>query len=347
MVNSKSLLCYEKYYVIYDDGKIISLRTNKELSPSINKAGYKYVHLRDENGIDKKFLLHKLVADNFLIKPEPTKKLIIDHRNGNKTDNTVQNLQWITYSENTCNAHKHNKNIGNGNKRIQKLDINGNNIKQYNSIKAASIDNNIKKQSILRCLNNPDKKYTANGFLWKLCNKEKELKLEDNEIFKNIGKYKIYNLSNYEISNYGKIKNVKAGKFLKIPITNGYYRIPLVSDIDKKSISIFIHQLVATYFISNPPNDECVVNHKDENRLNNYYENLEWLTIGDNTIYSIAKPVHMIDIKTNEIFKTFYSIRDACRYLNIKYGSAISQCCYNKPKYETAQGYKWKFANNE
>ena len=83
---------------------------------------------------------------------------------------------------------------------------------------------------------------------------------------------KIYNLDNYEISNYGNIKNSKFNKLLKINIrTSGYATIVL----HKKSY--FIHRLVAEHFLKNNEG-KPTVNHKDHNRVNNNVNNLEFYT---------------------------------------------------------------------
>lgn len=81
---------------IYDDEKNISPRNNKELDSIMDKYGYKYVHLHNKDGIDKKFILNKLVAIYFLVKSKSSEILIIDHINDIKTDIRVCNLRWIT-----------------------------------------------------------------------------------------------------------------------------------------------------------------------------------------------------------------------------------------------------------
>lgn len=63
----------------------------------------------------------------------------------------------------------------------------------------------------------------------------------------------------------------------------GYYQSAL-SNKDGKT-KIWIHRLVALMFVDNPENKPCV-NHKDGNKLNNYYENLEWVTVRENNIHA-------------------------------------------------------------
>lgn len=84
---------------------------------------------------------------------------------------------------------------------------------------------------------------------------------------------------NYEISDFGNFRN-KLGKNLRLNINKrGYY----YCNISTKGLvtKVKIHRLVASYFVANP-NNKDTVNHKDGNKLNNHYSNLEWLTRKEN-----------------------------------------------------------------
>ena len=72
----------------------------KYKKPQQYKNGYFFVSLF-QNGKNKIFLLHRLVAEAFI--PNPDNKPCIDHINGDKTDNRVENLRWCTYKENMNN----------------------------------------------------------------------------------------------------------------------------------------------------------------------------------------------------------------------------------------------------
>ncbi|UPI12194.1 hypothetical protein [Bacillus phage SBSphiJ2] len=88
----------------------------------------------------------------------------------------------------------------------------------------------------------------------------------------------------YEVSNTGKIRNVRTKKVLAEDMnSNGYYRVYLY--FNKKRKRYFVHRLVALAFINNP-DQLTVVNHKNGNKLDNSAENLEWTTQSANIKHS-------------------------------------------------------------
>ena len=126
----------------------------------------------------------------------------------------------------------------------------------------------------------------------------------------------------------------------------GYRRVTLTYNDGRKK-SEYVHRLVAIAFIENL-NNYPQVNHKDENKDNNAYDNLEWCTNDYNRNYgtrnqraaeALMKP--LLNITTGEIFK---NEKDA----NIKYGgksnSSSIRGVANKNKYrKTAYGCEWEY----
>lgn len=89
--------------------------------------------------------------------------------------------------------------------------------------------------------------------------------------------------SDYSINNYGQIINNETKEY-RIPslANNGYYHITLYRH--GKAYTLLIHRLVATYFVKNDnPSLNTYVDHKDGNKQNNCYTNLEWVTPKENT----------------------------------------------------------------
>ncbi len=81
----------------YERQRIVKLRI---LKPSIDRDGYHRISL-SKNGKAKIFTVHRLVVMAFI--PNPENKPEIDHINGNKQDNRVENLRWVTHKENINN----------------------------------------------------------------------------------------------------------------------------------------------------------------------------------------------------------------------------------------------------
>lgn len=85
----------------------------------------------------------------------------------------------------------------------------------------------------------------------------------------------------YEISSYGNIRNMKTGKIRNLqPGKNGYVKVDLYKDGDCSWFRV--HRLVAEAFIPNPLNLPVVM-HLDNDKSNNYYLNLKWGTVSENT----------------------------------------------------------------
>lgn len=147
----------------------------------------------------------------------------------------------------------------------------------------------------------------------------------------------------YEVSDLGRVKSLGNNKSKKEKIlkplrnTHGYLHVFLCKDGKAKPSNV--HRLVAEAFIPNPNNLETV-NHKDEVKTNNTVSNLEWMSRGDNIIYSKARQVQMFDKFTGELLATFPSTHEADRITGINH-SNISACCNGKIK--STGGYVWKY----
>lgn len=160
----------------------------------------------------------------------------------------------------------------------------------------------------------------------------------------------------YQVSNLGRIKSFRCSKkfhcqkeyILKPNISShGYAQVTLYNETIKHKF--LVHRLVANAFIPNP-NNLPQINHKDENRLNNSSENLEWCTAEYNNAYGTAK-IRSIDTKSTpieqvtfdgKVLAVYRSTRIASELLKINYGtlkSAVSN-------HSQCQGYFWRFSSS-
>jgi hypothetical protein len=96
----KKIKNYENYK-IFPDGRIWSIKSNKFIKANINSSGYLKVGLYNKNGI-KYFNIHRLIAENFI--ENKFQKPQVNHINGIKTDNRIENLEWVTASQNSKHA---------------------------------------------------------------------------------------------------------------------------------------------------------------------------------------------------------------------------------------------------
>lgn len=86
-------------YAITEQGDVYNGKTKRYLKASLHNAGYLTVFVDGKNR-----LLHRLLAETFI--PNPDNLPCVNHKDGNKLNNDLSNLEWCTYSENNRHAYR-------------------------------------------------------------------------------------------------------------------------------------------------------------------------------------------------------------------------------------------------
>ena len=171
--------------------------------------------------------------------------------------------------------------------------------------------------------------------------------MENNEIWMDIKGYE----GKYKVSNMGRVYSIRSHKYLAIRNNGrGYLYVSLWKDNKEKKE--YLHRLVARHFIPNP-NNLPQVNHKDENKENNSWDNLEWCDASYNNNYGthtqraaegyLNNGTNCCKVKQftleGEYIATYRSMREAERLNNLGNG-VISQMF--KKGYKQTGGFHWE-----
>jgi len=184
----KDIAGYEGLYQVSNFGRVKSLKNivkyknnkiyiykERILNLEECKNGYLRINLQ-KNKKRKHYLLHRLIAQTFI--PNPKNKPTVNHINGIKSDNRIENLEWNTRSENTKHAFriglmkpywlgKFGKDIPLS-KPVLQYTLNGELIKEWENAKFVERQIGIPSSSICRCCNGIAK--TVHNFKWKYKN---------------------------------------------------------------------------------------------------------------------------------------------------------------------------------
>ena len=174
---------YEGYYEVSDTGLVRSVdrtitakngnkyfHSGRYMKLTLGKGrdgtgGYLVVNLR-KNGTSKVVQVHILVAKAFI--PNPNNLPTVNHKNGNKTKNDVDNLEWVSYRDNNIHALQHKLRKPRGNPIVQET-MDGRIVNCFKSTCEAARLTGVSVGSISHCLNH--RTNSAGGFVWKAIKK--------------------------------------------------------------------------------------------------------------------------------------------------------------------------------
>ena len=343
----KSPQDFSMYEASNTTGKIRNRLTKKSMSLTSDNSGYIRIKIINDNGKSKTQSLHRLVAMTFL--SNPNNKPTVNHKDHNKLNNNVENLEWATSVEQ--NRHKKKCNPEQrqlaGSRAVWRIDpITGKKLQRYETIKFAGkwlIDNEDVKSkrpetAISKICGETARKTgyiskTAYGFKWEY-DTNAETKYE-NEVWKPIPPNLVDGSERYQMSDMGRVKN-RTGR-----IADGWIAVNGYRKVSVGSHPYSLHRLMVQVFLPNIYNKPHV-NHKDGDKTNAKLYNLEWCTRSENAIHALDAglnncriPVIQYDLQMNELNR-YKSVTEASKCLYICYTS-ISRCCLGKQK--TAGGF--------
>ena len=178
----KDIKGYEGYYQISNFGRVKSLDRYvattgnpsgkrlikgklKKPTERIGKNGNGYYHINlDKNNNSKLFTIHKLVAETFI--PNPDNLPCINHKDENKHNNHVDNLEWCTIAYNNIYGTARERAGSKMRIKVLKFDLQGNLLRQYDGLGMASKEENISKGNIENVCTHRNGKKTLNGFIF-------------------------------------------------------------------------------------------------------------------------------------------------------------------------------------
>ena len=151
----KPIKGYEDLYEVSDLGNVRNKASGKLLKPRKNRRGYLRVVLYKGDGTHKEYLIHRLVAKAFL--PNPLNLLEVNHKDFNKLNNSVDNLEWCSRQYNAEYSLS---------KPVNQFSLDGRLLNTYKSTMDAQRQTGIPNQNISECCNGGRYK-SAGGFIWK------------------------------------------------------------------------------------------------------------------------------------------------------------------------------------
>ena len=193
----KDVVGYEGLYKASNLGNVYSCYVNRVLKPGTHKDGYKFVILRKDKKKSFK-TIHRLVAEAFIKNPNPDKLLIVNHKDENPENNSVDNLEWCDYVYNNTYNEVHMKRAKSLSKTTYVYDCNGKLVYEFSSSREASRRLNISCGDINNCCTN--RTLTYKNFVWSYKELSKQEVLDKFELSKELNGLEVMQKKNNKLS---------------------------------------------------------------------------------------------------------------------------------------------------
>ena len=163
----KDIEDYKGLYQISNKGNVKSLYKGSERILKLHDDGRGYYQIiLCNDGVRKTFKLHRLVAQAFISNPHNLPE--VNHKDENKKNNCVENLEWITHINN-CNHGTRNKRLS---RKLLQYSKDGEFIREWQGSREVERELDINHSDIIQCCRGNPKYKSAGGFVWRY--KEKD-----------------------------------------------------------------------------------------------------------------------------------------------------------------------------
>lgn len=283
---------YDRYR-FYTTGNCRHIDGKAFLKASLTVDGYRRWSCRPNQSSKHKHLRCGPTMLKAFVSDKPSEQHTADHIDGNRSNDDISNLRWATHAE----QHK-NKRYKTGVRttktcyRVEQCNMDHSSVRVWQSVAEAACTLHINRFRIMDAVDNRNRMKSYKGFIWQRVDVNRNkivLQVADGEVWK-----EIFEAPTYFVSTFGRTaQSVRGQMYLRHdPILNpnqktacGYYKVNYKT-VQGKCRTIKVHILVADTFLSldrTLDRSKYVVDHIDNNPLNNRLTNLQYLTRVENS----------------------------------------------------------------
>lgn len=325
-------------YYIHPLFGICNSKSGELLKGYVPEHAYPTVKLQGPDG-PKLLKIHRLMAEAFVYNSDPANKTVVNHKDGNKLNYNVDNLEWVSESENNKHAIETGlRGLRKNGRSLDLLDNQGVILYTFTTLGLAAAYAKCTDRTIRDHLANrmrADGTILVKGVILKPSAPPPDL---ENETWALLKISVTETNDRFEISTCGRLRLRETKQHLSSNLTMGYPAVNMTRG-DLTKTQMYIHRLMAFTYLS-PTEEKFDVNHIDKDRTNNRLSNLEILNRKDHLVKDLGKPV--LCRKEGVPDTIFPSISKAAEFLNVGISSVTkaikkgSKCqgwnCYFVPK---------------
>ena len=297
----------------------------------------------------QKWKVHRVVKITFDGLPPNAEAWQVHHLDGDRSNNRLDNLEYVTHRENVCHSYSNPLRATSGpaqSKMVFWRPVGSTSWESSPSATLAAQQLGMSQSTVSRCCAN---KSLAKGYEFKFQDPY-ESNLPGEEWRPMLDPMSGMPVPGRMVSSLGRIASKRGVKSRGYWTSAGYYATKYF--MTSKRQSVYVHRLVACAFLGPPPSaHQLLVNHKDLNKGNNEVENLEWASCRENQIHFFASATRQSPSHVKPVMSRRYASLDtwawhpcaarAASKLGL-HGSSISKCA--RGILRKTGGYEFRFA---